>query len=287
MPDYELGIQLKGETIEDLVARRTRFNLWLIIIMDLVLILAAIFVFRSIRQQVRLTQIKSEFISNVSHEIRTPLAVINMYSETLEMDRIKDENKKKEYYRIINTETNRLSGIVNKILNFSKIENGKRNYKFEETDLNDIVSQTILTYQHHFRNKGFECNFKAADNLPLIWADREGITDALINLIDNAIKYSNDKKQINVFTGFNANWVFVTVQDYGVGIDDKDQKLIFDKFYRVTKGNLAHKAKGSGIGLSIVKHIMDAHKGDVTLKSALGSGSSFTLNFPKKYPKKE
>ncbi len=281
MPDYELGIQLKGETIEDLVQQRTRFNIWLILIIDVVLILAAIFVYRSIRQQVKLTQIKSDFISNVSHEIRTPLAVINMYSETLEMGRIKEESKKKEYYKIINTETNRLSGIVNKILNFSKIESGKREYKFEESDLNDIVSQTILTYRHHFRNMGFECNFSPADKLPLIKADREGITDALINLLDNAIKYSNDKKYIDVITGYGPKWVYVTVKDYGVGIDDKDQKLIFDKFYRVTKGNLAHKARGSGIGLSIVKHIIEAHEGIISLKSSVGSGSSFTLNFPK------
>ena len=205
-----------------------------------------------------------------------------MYSETLEMGRIKDEEKKQEYYRIINTETNRLSGIVNKILNFSKIENGKREYKFEENDLNEIVGQTLHTYQHHFRNKGFTCQFKPAGNLPHIKADREAVTDALINLIDNAIKYSNDKKLIEVTTGLGSNTIFVTVMDYGVGIDEKDQKFIFDKFYRVTHGNLAHKAKGSGIGLSIVKHIMEAHGGSVSLRSNIGDGSSFTLHFPRK-----
>ncbi len=282
MPDYHLGIQLRGETIEDLVQQRTNFNLWLILLMDAILILAAVFVYRSIRQQVRLTQIKSEFISNVSHEIRTPLAVINMYSETLEMDRIKDEEKKKEYYRIINTETNRLSAIVNKILNFSRIESGKRSYKFEETDLNELITKTLDTYQHHFKNKGFTCNFMPAENLPVIIADHEALTDALINLIDNAIKYSNDKKQIDIETGKGQNTVFVSIKDYGVGIADKDQKLVFDKFYRVTRGNLAHQAKGSGIGLSIVKHIMEAHGGSVSLKSKSGEGSRFTLHFPVK-----
>ncbi|PLX12086.1 MAG: hypothetical protein C0598_06695 [Marinilabiliales bacterium] len=146
MPDYQLGIQLKGETIGDLVRKRTNFNIWIILIIDLVLIIAVVFIYRSLRQEMKLAQLKSEFISNVSHEIRTPLAVINMYSETLSMNRVKDDNKKMEYYNIINTEANRLSGMVNKILNFSNIESGKRTYKFVETDLNEIVAQILETY---------------------------------------------------------------------------------------------------------------------------------------------
>jgi two-component system phosphate regulon sensor histidine kinase PhoR len=248
---------------------------------DIILLLAAWFVYRSIRQAVRLAQLKSEFVSNVSHEIRTPLAIINMYSETLEMDRIKDEQKKKEYYRVINTETNRLSGIVNKILSFSKIESGKRDFKFEEVDLNSVVDQIIHNYQHHFKNKGFTCNYNPAEALDVITADREAITDALINLIDNAIKYSDSGKQIDISTGMDSENVFVEVKDYGIGINTKDQKLVFDKFFRVTSGDLAFKAKGSGIGLSIVKHIMEAHNGSVGLKSKPGEGSTFTLYFPR------
>lgn len=280
MPDYKLGIQLKGETIEDLVQKRTRFNIWIILIIDLVLIIAAFFIYRSLRQEMKLAQLKSEFISNVSHEIRTPLAVINMYSETLSMNRIKDESKKKEYYSIINTEANRLSGMVNKILNFSKIDSGKRTYKFIETDINEIVTQIIETYEHHFKRNGFTYNFSPKENLPKVMADAEAITDAIINLIDNAIKYSKDNKQVDIKTGSNNRTVFVEVKDYGLGIDEKYQKMVFDKFYRITDGDLAHKAKGSGIGLSIVKHIMEAHKGSVKLISKAGMGSTFVLNFP-------
>jgi len=280
MPDYELGIQLKGETIEDMVDDRMWSAIWLIVIMDFILILAAIFVYRAIRQQMRLAQLKSEFVSNVSHEIRTPLAVINMYSETLEMGRVKDEAKKHEYYKIIHTETNRLSGIVNKILNFSKIESGSREYKFTPTDVNQLMEQIIETYSHHFKNKSMTCEFIAADELPLILLDADAVTDATINLIDNAIKYSSDTKKIEMRTGKTGNTVFIEVKDYGVGIEEKYQKMVFDKFFRVTKGNLAHQAKGSGIGLSIVQHIMLAHQGTVTLKSKPGEGSRFRLNFP-------
>lgn len=280
MPDYQLGIQLKGETIEDLVQKRTRFNIWIILIIDLILIIAAVFIYRSLRQEMKLAQLKSEFISNVSHEIRTPLAVINMYSETLSMNRIKDESKKQEYYNIINTEANRLSGMVNKILNFSKIESGKRTYKFIETDVNEIVTQILENYEHHFKRNGFTYNFTPKEKLPKVMADGEAITDAIINLIDNAIKYSKDKKQIDISTGSDNTSVFVEVKDFGLGINEKYQKMVFDKFYRVTDGNLAHKAKGSGIGLSIVKHIMEAHKGSVKLNSKEGMGSTFILNFP-------
>ena len=261
--------------------------MFVIIILDIVLLLAAWFVYRAVRQQIRLAQLKSDFVANVSHEIRTPLAIINMYSETLEMDRIKSEEKKHEYYKIINTETNRLSGIVNKILSFSKIESGKREYKFTETDVNEVVEQITNTYQHHFRNKGFTCNFSPGENLPVINSDGEAITDAVINLIDNAIKYSNEEKQIDLTTGQSKRNVFIEVKDYGIGINEKDQKLVFDKFYRATKGDLAYKAKGSGIGLSIVKHIMDAHEGTIDLISEVGKGSRFILNFPIKATKAE
>jgi len=280
MPDYKLGIQLKGETIEDMVQKRMRFSIWLIVIMDLILILAAYFVYRGVRQQMKLAQLKSEFVSNVSHEIRTPLAIINMYSETLEMGRVKDEDKKHEYYKIINTETNRLSGIVNKILNFSKIESGKRDFRFVDADLNSLIEQVLQNYQHHFKSNGIECNFHPADGIPGIKIDPDAITDAIINLIDNAIKYGGEQKQIDIITGTNNQWVFVEVKDYGAGIEEKYQKFVFDKFYRVTKGDLAYKAKGSGIGLSIVKHIMLAHNGTVSLISKPGSGSRFRLNFP-------
>ncbi len=280
MPDYQLGIQIKGDTIENLVQERTNFNIWIIIIMDIVLILAAILIYRSLRQQMKLAQLKSEFVSNVSHEIRTPLAIINMYSETLEMDRIRDDTKKKEYYRIINTEANRLSVIVNKILSFSKIDSGKREYKFVEADINVVIKQIVDQYAHHFDRVGTNCNLLLMDNLPKVMIDNEAITDALINLIDNAIKYSTDNKQIDISTGQNRNGIFIEVKDYGIGIEGRYHKLVFDKFFRVTAGNLAHKAKGSGIGLSIVQHIMSAHNGSITLISKPNIGSRFILNFP-------
>jgi len=276
---YEIGIQLDGDPIEEMVNERRKNNIIIVVLMDVVLLIGAWFVYRNVRNEIKLAQIKSDFVSNVSHEIKTPLALINMYSETLEMGRINSEEKKLEYYKTINKEARRLSRMVNKILSFSKIENGKREYFFTQTDINEVVEKVISTYQHHFKNSNFTCKFNLAENLPLVNIDEEAIIDALNNLIDNAIKYSANIKSIEINTGIKAARVYVEVKDSGIGIKEKDQVLIFDKFFRVTHGNLAHHAKGSGIGLNIVKHIIDSHNGEILVQSSYGNGSSFTLFF--------
>ena len=276
---YEIGIQLDGDPIEEMVNERRKNNIIIVVLMDIVLLIGAWFVYRNVRNEIKLAQIKSDFVSNVSHEIKTPLALINMYSETLEMGRINSEEKKLEYYKTINKEARRLSRMVNKILSFSKIENGKREYIFTQTDINEVVKKVISTYQHHFKNSNFTCKFNLVENLPLINIDEEAIIDALNNLIDNAIKYSANIKLIEINTGVKDAKVYVEVKDSGIGIKEKDQALIFDKFFRVTHGNLAHHAKGSGIGLNIVKHIIDSHNGEIKVQSSYGNGSSFTLFF--------
>ncbi|BAX81728.1 sensor histidine kinase [Labilibaculum antarcticum] len=279
-PAYDLGIQMKGNTIENLVRKRTRTNIIMLIVMDMILLLGAWFVYRNIRQQMKLTQIKSDFISNVSHEIRTPLALINMYSETLEMGRLPSEGKKQEYYKVINTEANRLSNMVNNILNFSKIESGKREYHFKESDINAEIEIILENYGQHLHKKGFEINFESFDDFPKLLIDKEAVSEAIINLIDNAVKYSGNTKRIEIACNTDLEFANINVIDFGIGISKKDQALIFDKFYRVSSGDLANKVKGSGIGLSIVKHIMDAHNGRITVKSSKENGTCFTLSFP-------
>lgn len=280
--NYMMGIELKDITIADLTKERVKRNLIINGLMDIILLSGAWIIFRNVKKQVELSQLKNDFVSNVSHEIRTPLALITMYIETLEMGRVKNEEKIKEYYTIILNETTRLSGIVNRILNFSQIEGNKRKYFLSATDLNEIVENAALTLRYSLETKGFTYTFEPGKNLPSILADREAITDAFVNLVDNAIKYSPVIKEISVRTYSNAEYVHLEVEDHGLGISEKDQKYIFDKFYRVTETNLANKVKGSGLGLAIVKHIMDSHEGKIYLKSTPGSGSMFRLSFPVK-----
>lgn len=281
-PQYEMGIRLKDKSISSISKEQSRTTLFFILLADFVFIIAAFIVFRNIRKELKLTQIKTEFVSNVSHEIRTPLALISMYAETLEMGRVKNEEKKKEYYQVIHDETKRLTGIVNRILNFSKMESGKRTYTLLETDLNEVVAKVLQNYRFHFQIKGFEHKLDLMSGLPLVMADAESIADVLINLLDNAIKYSTDTKLIEVRTGTKNNFVFAEVSDKGVGIAKEDQRLVFDKFYRVSKGNIAHIAKGTGLGLSIVKTIMEANNGKVELESKKGEGSTFRILLPSK-----
>lgn len=279
LPEYQLGITLQGETIDNLVKKRSQTNLILVLLLNILIIGGIIIVFRAVRKEIRLAEIKSDFVSNVSHELRTPLALISMFAETLEMGRVKSEEKKEEYYKIIHRETSRLSNIVNKILNFSQIEAGKRKYSFGKYNINEIVNNVFETYQFHLKNNGFTFNCNEEKNLPEIKADKEALTEAIINLLDNAVKYSSDKKHIQISTAKKDNFVLIEIKDSGIGISDEDQKKIFEKFFRVSTGDV-HNVKGTGLGLTIIKHIVDAHNGKIELKSSPGKGSTFTLMFP-------
>ena len=281
LPDYSLGIVLKGETIQNLASQRTFNNLLILLGVDAILILGLWMIYRNIQKEVRLAQIKSDFVSNVSHEIRTPLSLISMFAETLEMNRATSEDKKQEYYSIIRHEANRLASIVNKILSFSKMEAGKINYEREPTDLGEVVEDILKTYDYHLRSQGFSWDLSIAEDLPMVDTDQSAVSEALINLLDNAVKYSNGSKEIEVKVGQNGRQVFIEVKDYGLGISNEDQKYIFDKFYRVPTGAV-HNTKGTGLGLTLVWRIMQAHGGSVEVDSLIDKGSTFRLIFPPK-----
>ncbi len=278
LPQFSIGISLKGQTIAGLVKERTMRNLILISIVDLILILGLWFVVKYLREEIELAKIKSDFVSNVSHELRTPLSLISLFAETLMLGRVKSEEKEKEYYTILHQESGRLSRIVDKILNFQAIDEHKRKYKFKDVNLNTVVDKVLNTYSYHLKQSGFNYSSNLDQNIPCIFADEEAIAEAIINLIDNSMKYSKEKKVIELQTGFDKHFVFIKVIDYGIGISAKNQKKIFDKFFRIQNG-LVHNTKGAGLGLTIVKDIMDVHKGEIIIDSNEGEGSCFTLKF--------
>ena len=284
IPGFSLGIKMKSGNIEDLVAERYYENLIVLGTLLIILIIGISLIYRNLRKELALTQLKSDFISNVSHELRTPLSLISMYSETLVLDRLKDENKKKEYYSVINNETNRLSKIVNSILNFSKMESGTRKYNFSEVNLVEISQEVLTTYDYHIKSKGFTFNTDIIGKIGNIIADQDAISESIINLIENAIKYSSSSKQFIVKISQNEIGPFWEIEDFGLGISKEDQNKIFDKFYRVSSG-LVHNTKGTGLGLTLVKQIMDSHNGQVIVKSTIGKGSTFRLQFDKSFMK--
>jgi two-component system phosphate regulon sensor histidine kinase PhoR len=277
LPNYKLGIIYKGKTIEQLVRERTYVNFSLILFLDILFLTGTWYVFRSIKTQIQLSQMRADFISNVSHEIRTPLALISVYIETILLGRLKSE-KLQEYYQIIYQETNRLTGIVNKILNFSRIEEKKYNYTFMPVNLNEIIDNVLQRYDYHMKNKNFKVEVNLDESLPMVSGDKEALYEVLMNLIDNAIKYSKDEKYISVSSFSENNKVIVEVADKGIGISENQQKYVFDKFFRVTDGEVQN-VRGSGLGLAIVKHIMDSHSASITLTSFTGKGSTFKLVF--------
>ncbi len=277
-PNYTLGIRTKEASLQQLVRNRTTNNLYLLIGLDVVLIVALVLAFRSVKKEVQLAQNKSDFVANVSHEIRTPLALISMFAETLEMGRVKSEEKKQEYYSIINKETHRLTGIVNKILNFSQTEAGKKKLHPQSINLYHEIKDVLKTYDFHLKSKGFEYQLTDSEELN-VKADKEAMTEIIINLIDNAVKYSSDKKRIEITLGKENGYGWLRVKDEGVGISKSDQKHIFDKFYRVSTGDLA-KSRGTGLGLSLVKQLVEQQKGKIAVNSELGKGSVFTVYLP-------
>jgi len=278
-PDYALGIRTQGASLKQVVRDRTNTNLILLVGLDVVLIVALVLAFRSVKKEVQLAQNKADFVSNVSHEIRTPLALISMFAETLEMGRLTSEAKKQEYYTIISKETHRLAGIVNKILNFSQTEAGKKTLHIESVNLTAEIQHILKTYDFHLKNKGFE--YQVEDNPDLqVMADKEALIEMIINLIDNAIKYSSTTKRIEIKVGTEGEFGWIAIKDYGIGISKADQKHVFDKFYRVPSGNLA-RSQGTGLGLSLVKQLIEQQKGKISVTSDLGGGSTFTLYFPR------
>jgi len=279
LPHHQLFVYTKEGTIESSVRQRARTNIWLMIGMDIVILLVIGLVFRNLRRELQLAQYKSDFVSNVSHELRTPLALIRMFAETLELKRVPSESKKEEYYRIIRQESERLTGIVNKILTFSELDSGKNPFALKRESLCEIIEEVMYTYEYHLRQKGFSWKIDLPQNIPPLDLDRDAISEALVNLIDNAVKYSREQKHIEVYVHKQKKEVGLSVKDRGMGIDAAHQKAIFDKFFRISQGDI-YEVQGTGLGLSLVQDIMKAHQGRISLESEKGKGSTFTLWFP-------
>jgi two-component system phosphate regulon sensor histidine kinase PhoR len=278
-PEFYVGIYPKGQTIEEIARSRSFWDLTFILLLNAILMTGVWFIYRNIRREMELAQLKSDFVSNISHELRTPLSLIRMFTETLEMGRVRTEDKKQEYYKIIGQETERLTHLVNNILNFSRIEAGRKEYHFYDVNLNEVAQKVLENYQFHLKNEEFKLETNFHSGLPLIRADKESVSESIINLLDNGIKYSDAEKFIRVETGINGGMAYILVEDHGIGISLENQQNIFKKFYRVSDA-LIHNTKGSGLGLSLVKHIMDAHGGRVIVQSQVGKGSRFRLVFP-------
>jgi signal transduction histidine kinase len=278
--DWILGIRMRHMTEEEWSRENFIDSLSFSALTALALIGGVVVALRSASRAMKLSQMKTDFVSNVSHELRTPLASVRVFGEFLKLGRVKEPEKIQEYGEYIETESRRLTQLINNILDFSRIESGQKTYHFEQTGVEGVVADTLKTFDVVLEQNGFTLNLeKPSFPLPQVVIDPDAIAQALINLLDNAVKYSSGSKEIGVKLAEHGDTVMISVIDHGVGIASEERQKVFEKFYRV--GNsLVHDVKGSGLGLSIVKHIVEAHHGRVTVESEPGRGSAFIIHLP-------
>jgi signal transduction histidine kinase len=277
-PGLTLAMKMHGTTLEAISDRFFRQSFLILGGLSLLLAVGLGVTYRNVSKEIALARLKSDFVSNVSHELRTPLSLIRLYAETLEMGRLKAPEKFQEYYQIIRKESERLTALINNILDFSRIEAGRKEYDFRETDLRELVANTLESYRYQIEQHGFTLEEKI-DAVPPMRVDREAMARSLVNLVNNALKYSQDHKYIGVNLYRENGLVKLEVIDHGIGIPNREQEKIFEKFYRVGDP-LVHNTKGSGLGLSLVRHIAHAHGGEVSVDSTPGQGSKFTIQLP-------
>jgi len=269
----------------DLGSAQRQFNLRrnIYILSVAVVIVAILFggflAIRSTAKELQLAKLKSEFVSTVSHELRTPLTSIRYLTELLQRGRVQGEGKKQQYYETITRESGRLSRLIENILDFSKIEAGMKEYQFKETDIAELARDVSSRFEEQVDRKEFIITSEISNQMPKVSADSEAISRVLFNLLDNALKYSGKIRNVFLRAWDDGESVFLEVQDEGIGIRKQDQKRIFEKFYR-TEDARESDIKGSGIGLTLVAHIIKAHGGKVLLESDVGKGTKVTIKLP-------
>ena len=253
-------------------------------LLALITLLAAMwFLIRLARREMALAEMKSDFVSNVSHELKTPLALIRMFIETLESDRVPSDEKRKEYYSIIARESARLTSLIDNLLDFSRIDAGRKEYTFEPIDVGLVLRETYEAYRLQMDEKQFEHSLAIEENLPAIQADRHAVSQALVNLIGNALKYSEDERylaiEVTSDTRRNRRGVLISVHDRGIGISPEDRRHLFEGFFRADDERVRQRS-GTGLGLALLKHFVDAHGGSLDVESRLVKGTTFRIFLP-------
>jgi len=251
----------------------------LLIFIVVLMFLGVLLIVRDISRESETTQMKTEFVHNVSHELKTPLTLIRLYGETLQRKENLSGEDRQEAYEIITKESERLSHMINNILDFSRIEMGRKEFEFKKGSFAAVIRETLESYRYHLEKKGFLIKEEITPDLPEIVFDKEAMASVLINLLSNAMKFSPEKKEVEVKLFQENNHIVLQVSDKGIGIYPKDKSRIFERFYRF-KNRMVSESKGSGLGLALVKHVVEAHGGRIRVESEPGKGSVFSVYIP-------
>jgi signal transduction histidine kinase len=265
--------------IPEIVSAGTRPQQALMIVLAIAMGLGVFLVAGAAAREVRVAELKSNFVASVSHDLKTPLALIQLFAETLELGRVRTPDRAQEYYRIINGEAKKLTRLIENILDFSRMEAGLRPYRMEPADLGEALSKVLSRMDTQFSQGNFQLTTTIEPHLPRVFADEGATEQAIENLLANAMKYSGDSKVIEVNARRADGHIVVSVTDHGIGISRREQGRIFRKFYRVQR-ELGGGPQGTGLGLAIVDHTMRGHGGYVRVESEPDRGSTFSLYFP-------
>ncbi|MFL5344951.1 MAG: sensor histidine kinase [Hyalangium sp.] len=280
LQDFRLAVLSTGE---DPVARASTRNravyAVLLALFYLTLTFGVVYTGRTLYREAKLSRLKTDFISLVSHELRTPLTSIRMFIETLALGRLKDPAQTQEVLQLLTRETERLSTLIERVLDWARIESGRKEYHLELMDVTQVVEAAVAAFRAQRLDSGVELKVEVPENLPRVEVDLHAVAGALLNLLQNAYKYSGQDKHISLSVHADGKWVDLSVQDNGVGIAPRERKRIFERFYRVDN-LLTRKTEGSGLGLAIAKRIIEAHGGRIGVQSELGKGSRFTIQLP-------
>ncbi|MES2372551.1 MAG: HAMP domain-containing sensor histidine kinase [Bacteroidota bacterium] len=259
-------------------------SLWWVVIgagVFTVIIIAAFFVtVKSLLNQKKLSEIKSDFINNMTHEFKTPLATISLAVDALRNEKVQNDKEKTKYFsNIIKEENVRMNKHVETILQAALMDRQELQLKLIPLHVHEVIQDTLDNYQLQLKDKESDIQLMLNAKNDLISADEVHFSNLISNLVDNAIKYSNDKLRIIISTHSTKTRLVIRIEDNGIGMSKESVKRIFEKFYRAHTGNL-HNVKGFGLGMSYVKTVIDAHKGKIKVESTLGKGSTFTIDVP-------
>jgi signal transduction histidine kinase len=242
-------------------------------------LLAGYFLIRDVHREAETAAMRSHFVASVSHELKTPLTSIRAHAETLLMGRAAGPEMTADYLTTIVSESERLTRLVDSVLDFSRIEQGRKIYHLQDTQLDEVVRSAAKAMEYPLSQLGFTLTIASDGTAPSVRADREALTQAILNLLGNAMKYSGDARAIEMRTGTRHDEAFVDVVDHGIGIAREEQSKIFDRFHRAQSVETTGIA-GTGLGLTLALHVVEAHQGRIAVVSDLGRGSTFSVCIP-------
>jgi signal transduction histidine kinase len=280
---WQLAVMHRDGSLQQVVANARRRNLRIGFLILLLLAASVVMIFMLIRRMHLLAKQQMEFVAGVSHDLRTPVAVLCSASENLADGMVETREEMLQYGEMIRSESYQLAELVEQVLEFAGTQSSRAPYRLSPVPVAEVIESSLTSYAPQFADQGFSVEKDFQSNLPLVMADRSALGRAIQNLLSNALKYSGEQRRIKVRAqtgdGKSRKEVLITVEDHGIGIEPDELKNIFEPFQR-GKAVLSSSIRGSGLGLSLVKHIVEGHSGKVSVRSVPGKGSAFMLHLP-------